>query len=251
VTVQTGGKEEFTVRFVPLVVERQQKQKEKADARRANADEHPTPSVPPAVLDPTAPAVPASRTAVQPSPAKRLAFFPAKVRWGTWTISSNEVLVRGIGRQTRVVLTPNAKYENAMFEAEVKRIEGNGRIQLELGDDDVNFLFYITIKNNLTKAHLAYWGMRSWSLEPSPDPQWVGAVDNDKWDSLKIAKEDGLIKCYFNNKEIISAKDDRVKFGRLALATANASARFRNIKVRDAGGRVLLEGLPDLPIVEE
>jgi hypothetical protein len=164
---------------------------------------------------------------------------------------TNEVVVRRNGSQTSLILTPNAKYENAVFEAEVKRIEGNGRILLALGDDDVNFLFEITIENNFTKAHLAFWGMRSWSFEPSPDAQWVGAVDNDKWDSLRMVKEDGFIKCYFNNKEIISAKDDRVKFGRLGLATADANARFRNIRVSDASGRVLLEGLPNLPIVEE
>jgi formylglycine-generating enzyme required for sulfatase activity/serine/threonine protein kinase len=41
VTVQTGEKQEFSVRFAPLVVERHRK--EKADALRANAEEHPTP----------------------------------------------------------------------------------------------------------------------------------------------------------------------------------------------------------------
>jgi Protein kinase domain len=251
VTVHTGGTEEFTVRFVPLVVERQQKAK--ADARRANADEDPTPRVPPAVLEATAPGAPASRTGVQPSATKRLALFPAEVPWGgTWTISSNEVLARRTTGYTRVSLTPNARYENIVFEAEVKRIEGNGGIQLVLDDDNVGIgiCFEIKIQNNFTKAYLTFWDPRARSFLPSPEPQWVGAVDNDKWDSLRMVTKDGVIKCYCNNKELISAKADGLRF-RLHLTTIDVSARFRNIKVKDANGRVLLEGLPNLPIVEE
>ena len=218
VTVQTGGKEELTVRFVPLVVERPKK--EKADV-------------------------------VQPSPAKRLARFPAEVSWGRWTISSNEVVVSWNDGHSRVILAPNEKYESVTLEAEVKRKEGNGRIEIGLeGDDDVSIAFGTTIENSFTKAHLIFWDWRSRSYPPAPDPHWVGAVDNDKWDSLRMAKKDGVIKGYFNKKEIISAKVKGVRF-RLILFTADASARFRNIKVRDASGRVLLEGLPDLPVVEE
>ena len=66
-TVQPGRKEEFTMRYVPLGAERPQSEK---------------------------------AVAVQPSPAKKLAFFPADVLWGNWRISSNEVLVRQSASQS-------------------------------------------------------------------------------------------------------------------------------------------------------
>ncbi len=188
---------------------------------------------------------------VQSSSAKKLAFFPAEVWWGTWTISSNQVLVARNAGHSSVILTPIAKYENVMFEAEVKRVEGNGRIELGLGgDDEVSIAFGIEVKNNLTRAYLVFWDWRARSFLPARDPQWVGAVDNDKWDSLRMVTNAGSIKCYFNDKEIISAKAGGVRF-RLTLTTIDAGARFRNLRVRDANGRVLLEGLPKLPVVEE
>ena len=44
--------------------------------------------------------------------------------------------------------------------------------------------------------------------------------------------------------------DPRFSDGRLQLRTWSTTARFRNIKVTDPAGKVLLEGMPDLPGVE-
>jgi formylglycine-generating enzyme required for sulfatase activity/serine/threonine protein kinase len=218
---------------------------------RENADEHLTSPLPSAVVEQAAPGVPASRTVVQSSAAKRPAFFPANVRWGVWRISGSEVVAKRTvshGSHTGLWLTRDINIEDFIFEAAVKRIEGNGNLQISAGTADYNILYGLDAMNNYTRAYLSYWPR---GAQASADPQWIGPVDQNKWDSLKIEKKGNIIVYYVNHKEVFRETNDRIKYGAFSLGTVNADARFRKIKITGAGGRVLLEGLPNLPTMEE
>ena len=61
-----------------------------------------------------------------------------------------------------------------------------------------------------------------------------------------MLKTHEVIKCAISiTKKFLAPKVDGMKF-RLALTTVNASARYRNIKLSNAMGRVLLEGSSEL-----
>jgi hypothetical protein len=46
---------------------------------------------------------------------------------------------------------------------------------------------------------------------------------------------------------IVKADHERYKEGRVGLRTFKTHARYRNLKVTDPAGKVLFEGLPELP----
>ena len=46
---------------------------------------------------------------------------------------------------------------------------------------------------------------------------------------------------------VVKVEHARYKDGRVGLRTFKTQARFRNLKVTDPAGKVLFEGVPDLP----
>jgi hypothetical protein len=141
VTIESGRTKLVTARLEPL--ESPLSKKGDADDGSARPDTA-KPAVPASeavvITSPTPAAIKAANTnststaVADTSSAKRLAFFPAEVRGGAWRISSNEVLVKRSANHSTVILTPKVWYENVTFEADVKRIDGNGAIQLVLED---------------------------------------------------------------------------------------------------------------------
>jgi hypothetical protein len=202
-------------------------------------------------LKPVSADVPVVRAAVPLAPDDRIAPYPAYVRWGVWRISGSEVVAKRTvshGSHTGLWLTRDINFEDFAFEADIKRIEGNGNLQISVGTEDYNILYGLDSMNDYTRAYLSYWPR---GVQASADPQWIGPVDKNKWDSLRIEKKGNIIVYYVNHKEIFRELNDRIKRGAFALATVNADARFRKIKITGAAGRVMLEGLPNLPTMEE
>ena len=61
----------------------------------------------------------------------------------------------------------------------------------------------------------------------------------------KIEAHGDTFRAYLDDVLQLEQTDARFTHGRICLYTDNAAARFRRIKVSDAKGKVLFEGLPD------
>jgi hypothetical protein len=72
-------------------------------------------------------------------------------------------------------------------------------------------------------------------------------LDVDRWYTLEIRVRGSKIECLVDAASIVKADHERYKEGRVGLRTFKTHARYRNLKVTDPAGKVLFEGLPELP----
>jgi serine/threonine protein kinase/formylglycine-generating enzyme required for sulfatase activity len=70
---------------------------------------------------------------------------------------------------------------------------------------------------------------------------------SDRWYSLKVEARGDTFRAYLDGVLQFEQTDARFTHGRICLFTNKAAARFRRIKVSDPQGKVLFEGLPELP----
>jgi serine/threonine protein kinase len=66
------------------------------------------------------------------------------------------------------------------------------------------------------------------------------------WQRARVSVRNGQVQCFLNDQRWFDNKMETHATGRVGLRTWNSVYRFRNIKVTDPSGKVLLEGLPDL-----
>lgn len=88
-----------------------------------------------------------------------------------------------------------------------------------------------------------------WRGKARPDAGWVqkpGGIPNGVWHQARVSMRAGHARCFLNGKLILECTIDSHKTGAVGLRTYWSYYQFRNIKVTDPSGKVLLEGLPDL-----
>jgi formylglycine-generating enzyme required for sulfatase activity/predicted Ser/Thr protein kinase len=73
------------------------------------------------------------------------------------------------------------------------------------------------------------------------------SLSSNLWYSLKIEIRGSTFLVFLDGALLFEQTDARFTHGRVALFTSNATARFRRITLTDPHGRVLFEGLPELP----
>ena len=70
---------------------------------------------------------------------------------------------------------------------------------------------------------------------------------SNRWYTLKIEARGDTFRGYLDGDLLFEQTDARFTHGRICLYTWNAAARFRRIKISDPQGKLLFEGLPELP----
>jgi Domain of Unknown Function (DUF1080) len=205
-------------------------------------------SVAKADLKPVAPDVPVVSAPVRPVQTERIKKYPVRVLWGVWGLSGSEVVVKRTGSHSVVELTKSLSLEDFTFEAELKRVEGHGNVELNFGAEFYK-TFGFDVKNNQEMVFLRNWKRGGYLDGQNLKP--IHPVDLDKWDHFKIEQKAKELVYYVNHQELFRETNDRIPRGKFVVATVNANAKFRNIKVTGAGEQVLVEGLPDLPAMEE
>ncbi len=70
---------------------------------------------------------------------------------------------------------------------------------------------------------------------------------SNRWYSLKVEARGDTFRGYLDGDLLFEQTDARFTHGRICLYTWNAAARFRRIKISDPQGKLLFEGLPELP----
>jgi hypothetical protein len=79
-------------------------------------------------------------------------------------------------------------------------------------------------------------------------PPWkAGAVEAGRWYKVRVEARGDDFRAYLDGVEVLRYKDARHPRGKLGLRSWGSINRFRKIKVTDFKGKVLFEGLPELP----
>ena len=72
-------------------------------------------------------------------------------------------------------------------------------------------------------------------------------LDLDHWYTMEVRVRGSQVECLVDGVSIVKVDHERYKSGRVGLRTFKTQARYRNLKVTDPAGKVLFEGLPELP----
>ncbi|MHC5536929.1 serine/threonine protein kinase [Singulisphaera rosea] len=189
---------------------------------------------------------PAARTV----PLKPTPRYPVKMVWNSpWRMSQDELVIRRAGSHSMLELTRRVNLADFTVEAEAKREQGNGFIEFHFGAAKY-VTFGLQVVNDRSVAFLRHFDNGQFESGPAPVPLDV-AHDDETWAHLRVEKKGDLIVYFVNHREIFQEADDVITYGTINVATVNANARFRNIKATGEDGKLLLEGLPDLPELEE
>jgi WD40 repeat protein/nitroreductase len=82
----------------------------------------------------------------------------------------------------------------------------------------------------------------------SPDKHQDSSLDADRWYKLRIRLRGTHCEFYLDDKLLFECDEPKSTHGAVGLMTSGLSpTRFRNIRVTDPDGKVLFEGLPELP----
>ena len=73
------------------------------------------------------------------------------------------------------------------------------------------------------------------------------SYSSNRWYSLKVEARGDTFRAYLDGVLQFEQTDARFTHGRICLFTVDTAARFRRIKISDPQGKVLFEGLPELP----
>jgi hypothetical protein len=170
---------------------------------------------------------------------------------GEWTIENDEIVQPSLaaGDDQEVRFFPflafgDARLSNYDLTLEVKRTGGSNQ---------VGFLFHWQGRENYRKFCLggkdlldfSYYHNGTWGRERA-NLKTVNYASN-RWYALKVKVRGETYSAYLDGALQFAQTDTWFTHGRICLFTATAAARFRRIKVTDPHGKVLFEGLPELP----
>jgi serine/threonine protein kinase len=72
-------------------------------------------------------------------------------------------------------------------------------------------------------------------------------LELDRWYRMEVRVRGSALECFVDGASVAKVEHNRYKDGRVGLRTYKTQARFRNLKVTDPSGKVLFEGLPEMP----
>ncbi len=75
----------------------------------------------------------------------------------------------------------------------------------------------------------------------------AGTLERDRWYKLGIRLRGTHCQCFRDDELVLDYEDQRNPQGAVGLWTSYGAVRFRNIRVTDPAGKVLFQGLPQLP----
>ena len=75
----------------------------------------------------------------------------------------------------------------------------------------------------------------------------LGKIEFERWYSVRIVVRGEKVRCLIDGEEVFEQLSNPFSRGRVGLASWDAVARFRDIKITTPDGRALFEGVPRLP----
>jgi tRNA A-37 threonylcarbamoyl transferase component Bud32 len=174
--------------------------------------------------------------------------FPAEfvdLNRADWKLNGDE-LVQGSRFSRDLLLFDDLKAEEFDFSAEVLRKSGIHAVGLVYNYQDLNNFYWYAISSHQNTLNMI--GYKKGGEDVFPETaSVVGTTVENQWYKMEIKVRKNLATAYLDGKKIVECPIDGGHKGRLGFWTFDSIYRFRNIKVADLQGKVLLEGLPVLP----
>ncbi|HVX12061.1 MAG TPA: hypothetical protein VHC22_12845 [Pirellulales bacterium] len=193
----------------------------------------------------SAPSQPNETVATSADSSKRFPFEIPDPRRARWSIEGDELVQSTYRPWTGCmpILFGDADWQDFDFSAEVKR---------DVGNDACGLLFRHENGLSADEFWLSSFGNRVHRVQTldqgrvSQPAAIQGSLDLGRWYGVEVRVRGKSGECFLDGKPIASFELQRLRRGRLGLATWDSAYRFRNILVKSPEGNVLLEGLPDL-----
>jgi|GEM_PF-1449173 len=187
----------------------------------------------------------AERTGIEPDgvQASDLARSPnrkASILSGSWRVEENELVQNG-GQGTILLGEMTLSSFDLKFQGKIVS-----------GDEGFVALFHRTSGDNVRFFHVGELGGKRVDLGFLCEGKEGGqskpiATAKGRWYNVLIKVRSAEFWCYLDGQELFHDVDKRFARGRIGLATWDANARYRDIVITTPEGKVLWEGLPDLP----
>jgi WD40 repeat protein/tetratricopeptide (TPR) repeat protein len=173
---------------------------------------------------------------------------------GTWRIDGTELVQEDGGVPCIGLLTfGDSKWKDYDLELEAQITGGLG---------DIAILFRAADDHDFMAAHLGGWESRPgiWNMERVQrhaiagfehgelqrvvGPSLDGKLDPRRWYRVRLEVRGRKAALFLDGKKLLEADGLPRDQGKVGLRTAQATARFRHLKVVDPHGKLLFEGLP-------
>ncbi len=173
-------------------------------------------------------------------------FEELPLRRGIWRVDGSELVQEAIEPEVRLTFgDPNwSDYEISL---EAQKIDGN---------EGFLVLFRVKSDRDYYWLNIGGWGNTATAIERSIDNRRRAIssfrpirVEQGRWYKIRVRCEGRRIQAWLNEGLILDFNDDENAhlIGKVGIGTWMTKARFRNIKVTALDGRVLFEGLPEVP----
>ncbi len=162
---------------------------------------------------------------------------------GDWKIEGNELVQGAPVEQSQVVFGDFTWTDYDLF-AEVNQVRDNGHIHLLFRVSSAGHNAILIANEGASarfKADCWRWGRRTQITERP------GGMARGRWCRLRVRVRGPRCQCFIDDREVLDYEDARNTQGAVGFQTCKTSARFQAIRVTDPSGKVLLDGLPDLP----
>lgn len=165
---------------------------------------------------------------------------------GVWRIENNELIQEVTEPDIRLTFG-DPDWSDYEFSLEAQKISGN---------EGFLVLFRVKSDRDYYWLNIGGWGNTSTALERSVENRRRAIssfrpirVEQGRWYKVRIRCEGKRIQAWLDGELILDFNDDDNAHltGRVGVGTWLTSAKFRNIKVTSLDGKVLFEGLPQIP----
>ncbi len=163
---------------------------------------------------------------------------------GNWKIDGDELVQESPSAGDSTLVFGDFAWKDYDFACEGKKISGGG----EFG------LVYRVTNSGRGEYLLGRW-KGTWESAGSMDlgkyqrlrQRDTGKPVEDRWYKLRMRIRGAHFQCFRDDQPVFDFDDPKNPQGGVGLRTWNTAARFRNLRVTDPAGKVLLEGFPRLP----
>lgn len=171
-----------------------------------------------------------------------------EVPWGMgrWRVEGNELVQESIEPGVRVTFG-DTNWSDYEISLEAQKIGGN---------EGFLVLFRVKSERDYYWLNIGGWGNTATAVERSiaNRRRTISSfrpirVEQGRWYKIRIRCEGRRIQAWLDDELILDFNDDENAHlnGKVGVGTWMTKARFRNIKVTALDGKVLFEGLPEVP----
>jgi hypothetical protein len=196
-----------------------------------------------AITPPAAPAIP------PPPAASKNQDRKARLRNGIVRIVDDELELTSNGNGFCWLWFGDPTWTDYDLSLEVQRVRGNDGISVMVRrrTDEYNSPHYLFNMGVFLNRQMTL----EWNNNHSRDFKTIasrnGGLRNGEWYAVEVNLRRTKLSAVLDGREILSANDSRYPAGLVGLRTIASQAKFRKFKVSAPDGKVLWEGLPELP----